>query len=158
MNYTLIVNGVSRDVDVDGATPLLWVLRDVLDLKGSKYGCGVGLCGACTVHIDGKAMRSCVTPVSGIGNRTVTTIEGIGATELGKKVQDTWLEVDVAQCGYCQAGQIMSATAMLSVVPKPTDNDINDYMSGNICRCATYNRIRAAIKKVAGVETATKGA
>lgn len=158
MNYTLIVNGVSRDVDVDGATPLLWVLRDVLDLKGSKFGCGVGLCGACTVHIDGKATRSCVTPISGVGNRVVTTIEGIGATELGKKVQDTWLEVDVAQCGYCQAGQIMSATAMLSVVPKPTDNDINDYMSGNICRCATYNRIRAAIKKVAGVETATKGA
>ena len=156
MPYTITVNGKSRDVDADGATPLLWVLRDILDLKGAKYGCGVGLCGACTVHIDGKATRSCVTPISGVGARAVTTIEAIGETAIGKKIQETWLEVDVAQCGYCQAGQIMSATALLSTTPKPTDADIDMHMSGNICRCATYNRIRTAIKQAAAGLGATK--
>ncbi|MSO72419.1 MAG: (2Fe-2S)-binding protein [Rhodospirillaceae bacterium] len=150
MAYTLNVNGASHSVEVDEATPLLWVLRDILDLKGAKYGCGAGLCGACTVHIDGAAVRSCVTPVSGVGTRAVTTIEGISDNPLGKKLQDAWLEIDVAQCGYCQPGQIMSATALLSKTPKPTDADIDAQMSGNICRCATYNRIRTAIKLAAG--------
>ena len=150
MAHILTVNGSTRTVDADDATPLLWVLRDLLDLKGSKYGCGAALCGACTVHLDGHAVRSCVTPVSTVGNRAVTTIEAIGETPLGKKVQDAWLEIDVAQCGYCQPGQIMAATALLSAIPKPTDADIDAHMSGNICRCATYNRIRAAIKLAAG--------
>ncbi len=150
MAYTLNINGASHTVDVDEAAPLLWVLRDTLDMKGAKYGCGSGLCGACTVHIDGAAVRSCVTPVSGVGARTVTTIEGISENPLGKKLQDAWLEIDVAQCGYCQPGQIMSATALLAKTPKPTDADIDAHMSGNICRCATYNRIRAAIKLAAG--------
>ena len=150
MAYTLTINGTSHTVDVDEATPLLWVLRDTLDMKGAKFGCGAGLCGACTVHIDGVAVRSCVTPVSGVGNRAVTTIEGISESPIGKKLQDAWLEIDVAQCGYCQPGQIMSATALLSKTPKPTDADIDAHMSGNICRCATYNRIRAAIKLAAG--------
>jgi isoquinoline 1-oxidoreductase subunit alpha len=149
MAYTLNVNGTSHTVDVDEATPLLWVLRDVLDFKGTKYGCGTGLCGACTVHINGVAMRSCVMPVASIGNAAVTTIEGIGDTPLGKKVQEAWLAVDVAQCGYCQPGQIMSATALLASKPKPTDADIDAQMTGNICRCATYNRIRTAIKMAA---------
>jgi isoquinoline 1-oxidoreductase alpha subunit len=150
MSYTLNVNGASHTVDVDEATPLLWVLRDVLDFKGTKYGCGTGLCGACTVHVNGVAMRSCVMPVASIGDAAVTTIEAIGDTPLGKKVQDAWLAVDVAQCGYCQPGQIMSATALLASKPKPTDADIDAQMSGNICRCATYNRIRTAIKMAAG--------
>ena len=148
MAYTLNVNGATHNVDVDEATPLLWVLRDVLDLKGAKFGCGSGLCGACTVHINGVAVRSCVTPVSGVGTAAVTTIEAIGDTALGKKIQDAWLEVDVAQCGYCQPGQIMSAAALLTNKPKPTDADIDAHMSGNLCRCATYNRIRTAIKRV----------
>ena len=151
MSYTINVNGKAQTVDVDGDTPLLWVLRDVLDLKGSKFGCGAGLCGACTVHIEGTPVRSCVTPVSTVGSKAVTTIEGIGATDTGKKVQEAWLERDVMQCGYCQAGQIMSATALLDRNPKPTDKDIDDAMSGNICRCATYTRIRAAIKQAAGL-------
>ena len=150
MAYTLNINGASHTVDVDEATPLLWVLRDTLDLKGAKYGCGAGLCGACTVHIDGTAVRSRVTPVSGVGTRAVTTIEGIAENPLGKKLQDAWLAIDVAQCGYCQPGQIMSATALLAKTPKPTDADIDAQMSGNICRCATYNRIRTAIKLAAG--------
>lgn len=150
MAYTLNVNGASHAVDVDGATPLLWVLRDVLDLKGSKFGCGEGLCGACTVHLNGVAVRACVTPISGVGTAAVTTVEGIGANPIGKKIQDAWLEIDVAQCGYCQPGQIMSATALLSNTPKPTDADIEAHMNGNICRCATYNRIRTAIKLAAG--------
>ena len=150
MAYTLNINGASHTVDVDEATPLLWVLRDTLDLTGAKYGCGAGLCGACTVHIDGTAVRSCVTPVSGVGTRAVTTIEGIAENPLGKKLQDAWLAIDVAQCGYCQPGQIMSATALLAKTPKPTDADIDAQMSGNICRCATYNRIRTAIKLAAG--------
>ncbi len=150
MAYTVKVNGTTHTVDVDGATPLLWVLRDTLDLKGSKFGCGTGLCGACTVHINGVAMRSCVTPIAGVGTSDITTIEAIGETQTGKKVQEAWLAVDVAQCGYCQPGQIMSATALLNSKPKPTDAEIDTHMSGNICRCATYNRIRTAIKMASG--------
>ena len=151
MAYTIKINGKARSVDVDGDTPLLWTLRDVLDLKGSKFGCGMGLCGACTVHVNGVATRSCVTPVSAVGDAAVTTIEGIGESAVGKKVQAAWLDRDVMQCGYCQAGQIMSATALLTTNPKPTDKDIDDAMSGNLCRCATYTRIRAAIKQAAGL-------
>jgi|SRR5690606_29903473 len=153
MAYTIQVNGETRTVDVDGDTPLLWVLRDELDLKGTKYGCGMAQCGACTVHINGTPVRSCVTPISAVGSGAVTTIEGIGATELGKKVQAAWLDLDVMQCGYCQAGQIMSATALLARNPQPTDKDIDQAMNGNLCRCATYTRIRAAIKQAAGLPT-----
>ncbi len=153
MSYTINVNGTPQTVDVDGETPLLWVLRDTLDLKGSKFGCGMGLCGACTVHINGKAIRSCITPIATVGAAQVTTIEGVGGTPIGKQVQDAWLKVDVMQCGYCQAGQIMAASALLSQKPKPTDQDIDDAMSGNLCRCATYTRIRAAIKHAAGMPT-----
>jgi isoquinoline 1-oxidoreductase subunit alpha len=156
MSYTIKVNGKSREVDVAEDTPLLWVLRDELDLKGSKFGCGMGLCGACTVHMDGAPIRSCVTPVSAVGKANVTTVEAIGDSAVGKKVQDAWLALDVMQCGYCQAGQIMSATALLTKTPKPTDKDIDDAMSGNICRCATYSRIRAAIKQAAGLPTEDK--
>jgi isoquinoline 1-oxidoreductase subunit alpha len=156
MSYTIKVNGTSRTVDVTADTPLLWVLRDELELKGSKFGCGMGLCGACTVHINGNAARSCVTPVSSVGNANITTVEAIGDSAVGKKVQDAWLALDVMQCGYCQAGQIMSATALLTKTPKPTDKDIDDAMSGNICRCATYTRIRAAIKQAAGLPTEDK--
>ena len=151
MSYTINVNGTPHTVDVDGDTPLLWVLRDSLELKGSKFGCGMGLCGACTVHINGTATRSCITPVSAVGQSNVTTIEGISASETGRRVQDAWLKVDVVQCGYCQAGQIMSATALLNTNQKPTDKDIDNAMSGNLCRCATYVRIRAAIKQAAGL-------
>jgi isoquinoline 1-oxidoreductase alpha subunit len=154
MAYTIKVNGKPRTVDADADTPLLWVLRDLLDLKGSKFGCGMGLCGACTVHLDGAATRSCITPVSAVGSRSITTIEGVGHTAVGKKVQAAWLNLDVMQCGYCQAGQIMSATALLTHKPRPTDEDIDEAMSGNICRCCTYTRIRAAIKQAAGVPTA----
>jgi isoquinoline 1-oxidoreductase alpha subunit len=150
MATTLHVNGAQRSVDADPETPLLWVLRDLMDLKGAKYGCGVGLCGACTVHIDGQAVRSCSTPVSAVGARPVTTLEAIGDNAVGRRVQEAWLALDVAQCGYCQGGQIMSATALLTKNPKPTDADIDAHMSGNICRCATYNRIRAAIHQAAG--------
>jgi isoquinoline 1-oxidoreductase subunit alpha len=154
MAFTIKVNGKEQTVDVAGDTPLLWVLRDSLDLKGSKYGCGMGLCGACTVHINGTAARSCITPISSVGSADITTIEAIGDKDLGKKVQQAWLDLDVMQCGYCQAGQIMSATALLTMNPKPTDKDIDDAMSGNLCRCATYTRIRAAIKQAAGLPTA----
>jgi isoquinoline 1-oxidoreductase alpha subunit len=154
MTYTIKVNGTARTVDVDGDTPLLWVLRDVLDLKGSKFGCGMGLCGACTVHLGGAPIRSCVTPVAAVNAKDITTIEAIGETPIGKKVQAAWLDLDVMQCGYCQAGQIMSATALLSQKPQPSDKDIDNAMSGNICRCATYTRIRAAIKQAAGLPTA----
>jgi isoquinoline 1-oxidoreductase alpha subunit len=153
MQYTITVNGEARTVDVDSDTPLLWVLRDTLNLKGAKFGCGMAQCGACTVHVDGVPTRSCVTPIASIGTAAVTTIEAIGETDVGKKVQAAWLDVDVMQCGYCQAGQIMSATALLSRNPAPTDQDIDAAMNGNICRCATYNRIRAAIKKAAGLPT-----
>jgi isoquinoline 1-oxidoreductase alpha subunit len=157
MAYTLKINGMSRTVDVDPGTPLLWVLRDQFDLKGAKYGCGVGLCGACTVHLDGQAVRSCSTPISAVGTKAVTTIEAIGETAIGRHVQQAWLDVDVAQCGYCQAGQIMSATAMLSNTPQPTDKDIDTQMSGNLCRCATYNRIRTAIKQAAAAAGTKEG-
>jgi len=151
MRYTINVNGESRTVDVDSDTPLLWVLRDSLDLKGAKFGCGMALCGACTVHVNGVPTRSCVTPISSVGTAAVRTVESIGQTEIGAKVQAAWLDVDVMQCGYCQAGQIMSATALLERNPNPTDADIDAAMNGNICRCATYNRIRAAIKQAAGM-------
>lgn len=153
MAFTLNVNGKALTADVDPDTPLLWVLRDSLGIVGPKFGCGVGACGACTVHVDGQAMRSCQIPVESLGKAKVTTIEGIGATPVGKKVQAAWTELDVAQCGYCQPGQIMSATALLSKTPKPTDADIDAAMAGNICRCATYVRIRAAIKRASGQKT-----
>jgi isoquinoline 1-oxidoreductase alpha subunit len=154
MKFTLNVNGESRTVDVDSQTPLLWVLRDELDLKGTKFGCGMSLCGACTVHLDGAPTRACVTPVSAVAQRAITTIEGVGATPLGSKVQAAWLDVDVVQCGYCQAGQIMAATALLAQKAAPSDADIDAAMAGNICRCGTYTRIRAAIKRAAGMPTA----
>jgi isoquinoline 1-oxidoreductase alpha subunit len=149
MVFTIEVNGTTRSVDVDGDTPLLWVLRDVLGMTGTKFGCGVALCGACTVHIDGVATRSCITPVDSIGNALVTTIEAVGKTDAGAKIQKAWLEHEVVQCGYCQSGQIMSAAALLASNPQPTDADIDDAMSGNICRCGTYIRIREAIKLAA---------
>jgi isoquinoline 1-oxidoreductase subunit alpha len=154
MSYTINVNGKVETVDVAGDTPLLWVLRDVLDLKGPKFGCGMGLCGACTVHVNGMATRSCITPVGTVGSASVTTLEGIGESPIGQKLQQAWVELDVPQCGYCQGGQIMAAAALLSATPKPTDQDIDNAMSGNICRCYTYTRIRAAIKQAAGLPTA----
>ena len=141
---SLNVNGHSHRVDADAQTPLLWVLRDEIGLTGTKFGCGVAQCGACTVHVDGQAMRSCVTPVSAIAGRKVTTIEGLGS-RAAKAVQKAWVDLDVVQCGYCQSGQIMSATVLLEQNPKPSDQDIDQAMAGNICRCATYVRIRAAI-------------
>ena len=146
MSYVLNINGKPHTVDVDGDTPLLWVLRDVLHMTGTKFGCGMALCGACTVHLDGQAIRSCSTPVETIGKGKITTIEAIGATPAGKKIQQAWIAHDVPQCGYCQSGQIMSAAALLASNPKPSDADIEGAMSGNICRCGTYSRIRAAIK------------
>jgi isoquinoline 1-oxidoreductase subunit alpha len=146
--FKLNINGKTRQVDADPSTPMLWVLRDHLDMPGTKYGCGVAACGACTVHLDGTPVRSCQLPVSAVENQVITTIEGL--SENGDHpVQKAWLEHDVAQCGYCQAGQIMSATALLKNNPKPTDADIDAFMSGNICRCATYARIKAAIKTAA---------
>jgi len=150
--YTLNVNGKTQTVDVDGAMPLLWVLRDKLDLKGTKFGCGVAMCGACTVHLDGEVARACVTPVSSVGAKRVTTIEAIGETPTGQAVQKAWLDVDVMQCGYCQAGQVMAATALINKNPKPNDKDIDIAMQGNACRCGTYVRIREAIKTAAGVD------
>jgi isoquinoline 1-oxidoreductase alpha subunit len=149
MTFQIAVNGINRSVDVDGDTPLLWVLRDVLGMTGTKFGCGAALCGACTVHIDGVATRSCITPIDSIGDSQVTTIEAIGATSAGARIQRAWLDREVPQCGYCQSGQIMSAAALLANNPHPTDTDIDDAMSGNICRCGTYLRIREAIKKAA---------
>jgi isoquinoline 1-oxidoreductase alpha subunit len=147
----LQVNGVMQTVgdDVDPKTPLLWVLRDHLGLIGAKYGCGIAQCGACTVHLDGKAVRSCLLPVGSIGNRAVTTIEAIGNTPNGARIQKAWLDIEVVQCGYCQSGQIMSATALLNRTPNPDDSDIDAAMAGNICRCGTYVRIRQAIKNAA---------
>jgi isoquinoline 1-oxidoreductase subunit alpha len=153
MAFTVSINGNGHSVDVDGDTPLLWVLRDVLGMTGTKFGCGAALCGACTVHIDGVATRSCVTPVDSIGKSAVTTIEAIGATPSGAKIQKAWLDHEVVQCGYCQSGQIMSASALLAGNPHPTDADIDDAMSGNICRCGTYVRIREAIKLAAQTNT-----
>jgi isoquinoline 1-oxidoreductase subunit alpha len=154
MQYKLNINGKTHALDVDAQMPLLWVLRDELDLKGTKFGCGMSLCGACTVHVDGVATRSCITPVSAVASRSITTIEGVGATPLGQRVQQAWIATDVVQCGYCQAGQIMSAAGLLAKTPKPSDADIDAAMAGNICRCATYTRIRAAIKQAAGLPTA----
>ena len=145
----LNVNGRTRKVDVDESTPLLWVLRDHLDMTGTKFGCGMALCGACTVHLDGEPVRSCATPVSAAVGKKVTTIEGIGATRAGKAMQAAWIRHDVPQCGYCQSGQIMSASALLAKNRAPSDTDIDAAMSGNVCRCGTYNQIRAAIKDAA---------
>ena len=146
----LNVNGKRRNVDVDPSTPLLWVLRDSLKMTGTKFGCGMALCDTCTVHLDGVPIRSCSTPVSAAEGKRVTTIEAIGATPTGKKVQDAWKSIDVPQCGYCQSGQIMAAVALLNSTPQPTDADIDSAMSGNICRCGSYPRIRAAIHQAAG--------
>jgi isoquinoline 1-oxidoreductase subunit alpha len=151
---SLTINGKTREVNADPSTPLLWVIRDSLGMTGTKFGCGAALCGACTVHLDGKPVRSCSTPLSAAAGKKITTIEAIGATPTGKKVQQAWAELDVPQCGYCQSGQIMSATALLEAKPHPSDADIDAAMAGNICRCGTYPRIRAAIHKAAG----TKGA
>ena len=150
MAVKLTVNGQVHDVDAEAGTPLLWVLRDVLGLVGTKYGCGVAQCGACTVHLDGVPVRSCVTALARVGVKAVTTIEGVGQNPVGAKVQAAWTAIDVPQCGYCQAGQIMSATALLTAAPKPTDDEIDAAMNGNLCRCATYIRIRKAIKVAAG--------
>jgi isoquinoline 1-oxidoreductase subunit alpha len=146
---TLSINGESHTVDAPPDMPLLWVLRDMVGLTGTKFGCGIAQCGACTVHLDGAAVRSCVLPIAAIGNRKITTIEAVDRTPAGKKVQAAWRALDVVQCGYCQSGQVMSASALLSTVPDPTDDDIDAAMAGNICRCGTYNRIRAAIKQAA---------
>jgi len=146
----LNINGKQYDIDVPGDTPLLWVLRDEIGLTGTKFGCGMALCGACTIHIDGQPGRACVTPISSLANKKVVTIEAIGADKVGKAVQAAWVDMGVPQCGYCQAGQIMSATALLKQKPRPTDDDIEAAMAGNICRCGTYARIRAAIKQAAG--------
>ena len=156
MAFTITVNGKTHSVDVDDDTPTLWVLRDVLGMTGTKFGCGLGLCGACTIHLDGKPVRSCITPVSAVTGKRITTIEAIGDTAAGKKVQRAWLELEVPQCGYCQSGQIMSAVALLATNPNPTDSDIEGAMSGNICRCGTYVRIRAGIKRAAQVATSDK--
>ena len=155
MPISLTVNGESRELDVDPEMPLLWALRDHLQLAGTKFGCGMALCGACTVHLDGQAVRSCSTPVSAAAGKTVTTIEGLSGAA-GKAVQEAWIKLDVPQCGYCQSGQIMSAVALLAQNPKPTDGDIDAAMSGNICRCATYVRIRAAIHDAAATLPAEK--
>ena len=151
MTIKLSVNGRLRDVDVEPDMPLLWVLRDELDVKGPKFGCGAGFCGACTVHLNGAPVRACVTPVSAVGEGKVVTIEAMSEHLVGRRVQKAWLDHDVVQCGYCQAGQIMSATALLTHTPHPTDADIDGAMAGNICRCATYVRIREAIKDAAGM-------
>ena len=155
MAFTITVNGQTHSVDVDDDTPLLWVLRDMLGMTGTKFGCGMALCGACTVHIDGTATRSCITSIDSIGTSAITTIEAIGATAAGARIQKAWLDHEVVQCGYCQSGQVMSATALLASNPHPSDTDIDDAMSGNICRCGTYVRIREAIKLAA--QTNQKG-
>jgi isoquinoline 1-oxidoreductase alpha subunit len=155
----LTINGRKHQVDVPADMPLLWVLRDVVGLTGTKFGCGMSLCGACTVHLDGQPIRSCTTPVSAVAGKHITTIEAIGSTPAGKKIQEAWVALDVPQCGYCQSGQIMSASALLAKNTNPSDSDIDSAMSGNICRCGTYGRIRAAIKQAAGgPPVAAKGA
>ena len=152
MNTTLSVNGKSFTVDVPGDTPLLWTLRDVLGMTGTKFGCGMALCGACTVHLDGAPIRACVTPISATVGKKITTIEAIGNDSIGKRVQAAWLELGVPQCGYCQSGQIMTAIALLRQNTRPSDDDIDAATSGNICRCGTYLRIRAAIKRAASAQ------
>jgi isoquinoline 1-oxidoreductase subunit alpha len=149
---TLQINGKATTVEAPDDTPLLWVLRDHVGLTGTKFGCGMALCGACTVHLDGVPVRACQTPLSAVAGKRVTTIEGVGASKTGKAVQAAWLSLGVPQCGYCQSGQIMSATALLRKNPKPSDDDIDNAMSGNICRCGTYTRIRSAIKVAAGMK------
>jgi isoquinoline 1-oxidoreductase subunit alpha len=156
MAFTITVNGKTHSVDVDDDTPMLWVVRDVLGMTGTKFGCGRALCGACTIHVDGKPVRSCITPVSAVTGKRITTIEAIGTTAAGKKIQQAWIELEVPQCGYCQSGQIMSATALLAANPKPSDADIDAAMSGNICRCGTYMRIRDGIKHAARAATSDK--
>jgi isoquinoline 1-oxidoreductase alpha subunit len=153
---SLFINGTKTSVDADPGTPLLWVLRDNLQLTGTKYGCGIAQCGACTVHLDGRAVRSCVTPVSMVSGKHVTTIEGLAETALGKTVQAAWQQVDVPQCGYCQSGQIMAATALLKENPHPGESQISAAMDGIVCRCGTYNRIRSAIQ-LAAEQAAKKG-
>ena len=154
----LIINGDSHQVDVPADMPLLWVLRDVIGLTGTKFGCGMALCGACTVHLDGNPTRSCITPVGALRGKQITTIEAIGSTTAGRKIQESWVALDVPQCGYCQSGQIMSAAALLAGNPNPGDTEIDAAMSGNLCRCGTYVRIRAAIKQAAGASPiAAKG-
>jgi isoquinoline 1-oxidoreductase alpha subunit len=155
MPVTIKINGKQHRVDVDDDTPLLWVLRDVLGMTGTKFGCGLALCGACTVHVDGAATRSCITPVGSLGGSEVTTIEAVGRTKAGATIQKAWIDCEVVQCGYCQSGQIMSAAALLAGNAKPTDADIDDAMAGNICRCGTYGRVREAIKQASG--SAAKG-
>jgi aerobic-type carbon monoxide dehydrogenase small subunit (CoxS/CutS family) len=156
MAFKLSVNGQTHTVDVAPDTPLLWVLRDHLDLVGTKFGCGVGMCGACTVHINGQAARSCQLPISSLAGQKVTTVEGL-STDASHPLQKAWVELDVPQCGYCQAGQLMSASALLAHNPKPTDEDIDGAMNGNLCRCATYNRIKAGIHRAAEIVASTKG-
>ena len=153
LSYTLSINGSTATVTVPADMPLLWVLRDVLGMTGTKFGCGIAQCGACTVHIDGRAVRSCVFPVRAVGTRAITTIEAIGRSPIGARVQRAWLDLEVAQCGYCQSGQIMAAAALLATTPSPDDADINGAMAGNICRCGTYIRIREAIKRAAASTT-----
>ncbi|OON59143.1 (2Fe-2S)-binding protein [Massilia sp. KIM] len=148
----LTLNGKPLRLDAEGEMPLLWAVRDLAGLTGTKYGCGMALCGACTVHVDGEPVRACQTPLASVAGKTVTTIEGVGATELGRKVQSAWVAADVPQCGYCQSGQVMSAVALLRRIPRPDDSQIDEAMSGNICRCGTYARIRAAIKSVSTQE------
>ena len=152
---TLNINGKSTPVAAPDDTPLLWVLRDHVGLTGTKFGCGLALCGACTVHLDGKPARACQTPLSAAVGKKITTIEGVGASKTGQAVQAAWLDIGVPQCGYCQAGQIMSATALLQKHPKPSDQQIDDAMDGNLCRCGTYTRIRTAIKVAAGMKVET---
>ena len=149
MAYTLTVNGKTASVDAPADMPLLWALRDILNLNGTKFGCGIGACGACTVHIDGKAARSCSVPVSAAAGKRITTIENVGATKAGRAVQAAWEKLDVVQCGYCQPGQIMAAAALLKEVPQPSDSQIDAALSGNLCRCGTYQRIRAAVHRAA---------
>jgi isoquinoline 1-oxidoreductase alpha subunit len=157
MALTINVNSVKHTIDADDDTPLLWVLRDIIGLTGTKFGCGMALCGACTVHVDGVPVRSCITPIDSVGSSAVTTIEAIGRTAAGQKIQKAWLDAEVVQCGYCQSGQIMSATALLATNRTPSDADIDAAMSGNICRCGTYVRIREAIKRAAKTNPSPMG-
>ena len=157
MPFTIKVNGTPHSVDVDGDTPLLWVLRDLLGMTGTKFGCGMALCGACTVHIDGQPVRSCITTIDSVGTSAITTIEAVGRTPAGQAVQKAWLDLEIPQCGYCQSGQIMSASALIAGNPHPTDADIDGAMAGNVCRCGTYVRIREGIKQAAAANTNRMG-